>query len=490
MIDTVAHIKKVLALGSSAGDEAVPIMLVQLLAEQSSPLTSVFDHAMANEIYGALQEEFGFLQVVRMTGKPPNDQAMNRLAALYRWVVRQLREWTTDADPRNEKLIAILVTTNLFDGDSLFWSSLPQEFDNPALFAALEKLIGHFGTSFSTRGLGQPPIWESELIELFQTADKQQDWKTVVDLWRRIENPWLGNSFVTQVVRCLCSFAFDRLVAVLQAVKSTPSAVQLLSGLSAEQRFRLALGGGNPYLDLTATYLSLYSHFWAKPLSEADTAQLAQLLERTANDIDLWSKWMAAFNYYPQPNLQPALGRALASVPDAAVQVYVESLHLTPLPLRNVLSSARGAVASCLSIFRGCARPERQRLLWTLAHERWRQWRFDATDKNTHLFECTFSPLDYAVVGYACECMTDAEREAAIAELFNELKNLSDVWHESVTDFTSAWSRLISLFQPYAHARTIAETGGDWLVSDRVYFFYDPNTDYYLTMLSGMRANA
>ncbi len=486
MIDTAVHVREIIADASKGSEEAVPAALLERLAQESSPITAIFDGDAAQEIYGSLQEEFGFLQVIRMTGKAPGDEARSRLIALCRWAVHQLRDWTPNGDPRGEVLIAILVTTNLFDADDIFWSSLPQDFDNPALLAALAAMMSRFGTSFTSRGVVQPPIWEKEFIEHFQTADAQQEWKTVIDLWRRIENPFLSNAFVTQIVRCLYRFAFDKVTIALEAIKSTPNTMQFLAGLSAEARFRLALATDNPYTSLSAMYLSLSSQIWAKPLSEQDTALLTQLLVKVATDSELWVKWMAAFNYYPHPNLQPALGKALGSISDAALTAYVESLHLMPIPLRGGLASIRQTVATCLSVFRMYADSDQQRLLWTLAHERWRQWRFDAANRKAHLFECARSPLDFALVGYACDCMSETEREAAIAMLFDELKCLSETWHESISDFTTAWSRLISLFQPYAHARNIVATGGDWLVLDRVYFPYDPKTEHYLVMLSGM----
>jgi hypothetical protein len=63
-----------------------------------------------------------------------------------------------------------------------------------------------------------------------------------------------------------------------------------------------------------------------------------------------------------------------------------------------------------------------------------------------------------------------------------ELGQLDDVWHNSITDIVTAWNQLLSQFQPYARASEISKSGEDWLTESRTYLPFDPAKDTYLAM--------
>ena len=94
--------------------------------------------------------------------------------------------------------------------------------------------------------------------------------------------------------------------------------------------------------------------------------------------------------------------------------------------------------------------------------------------------------LDYAVVGYACECLDDAGRNKAMDLIRGELQVLDDRWHASVTDITTAWNRLLSQFQPYAHALHAISTGDDWLTENREYWPFDQSKEGYVIIKFGV----
>ena len=54
-------------------------------------------------------------------------------------------------------------------------------------------------------------------------------------------------------------------------------------------------------------------------------------------------------------------------------------------------------------------------------------------------------------------------------------RNLEDEWHPSITDLKTGWCRLLSQFQPYAHAVKVHEDGEEWLTETRTYSFFDLN---------------
>jgi hypothetical protein len=167
-------------------------------------------------------------------------------------------------------------------------------------------------------------------------------------------------------------------------------------------------------------------------------------------------------------------------VPEPAVRAYVDSIVLHVLPASP--DPNRRNIATCLQAFRAAATPERRCALWTLAHDRWSAWRFDQANPETHLFAVNWSQLDYAVVAYTSECLDQAERDANMNTVREKLGELDDLWHNSITDIVTAWNRLLSQFQPYAHSLQILKSGEDWLTESRTYLPFDPAKDTYLAM--------
>jgi hypothetical protein len=189
---------------------------------------------------------------------------------------------------------------------------------------------------------------------------------------------------------------------------------------------------------------------------------------------------MKIFTGYPALGL--SLGRALAEAPLAAIDGYVSSIRLYPKPVGPDVG--RRSVAKCLREFRATATPEQRRALWTRAHGRWLQWGFNQADPNQHLMAISWSDLDYAVVAYACECMDEAARNSAMDRIRAEVQTLENRWYTSFTDILTCWNRLLSQFQPYAHATFIASnTSEDWLPEIQSYFAFDPSANAYTHLM-------
>jgi hypothetical protein len=109
-------------------------------------------------------------------------------------------------------------------------------------------------------------------------------------------------------------------------------------------------------------------------------------------------------------------------------------------------------------------------------------WNFNQADPNQHLTEICWSNLDYAVIGYACECLDDAGRKAALETIGLKITTIEDAWHPSVTDLMSEWNRLLSRFQPYARASSIAGSGEDWLTENQTFLPFDKTQNWYAVM--------
>jgi len=144
----------------------------------------------------------------------------------------------------------------------------------------------------------------------------------------------------------------------------------------------------------------------------------------------------------------------------------------------------RKEVAECLHEFRS-AKLDRRQFLWELAHKRWLTWQFNRASHDTHLFAINVCQLDYAIVGYATECMDQVARDAAVEAIRGELQEVDGLWHQSVINVYTEWNRLSSKLQPYIHASMIATSGEDWLMEQKTYPPFDPKKDRYLALKYG-----
>jgi hypothetical protein len=335
---------------------------------------------------------------------------------------------------------------------------------------------------FSVRSIGQTPLWEQEAIARLNQADAQEDWKEIAERWHPFEPALLPDIFLRQAVRCLNHFDLAALVRTVENVRRTPLAMTLVKSLSATQRLRVAIASDNAFIQFSSAYTTVAKSPRRNDLAPEEAQLLTDLLIKVAGDHSRWTSWMHVFNRYPvrYPALQGPLGAALARAPDTAVGAYTDSIALS-------LSSdqSRQDVSQCLCTFRASATPERRKMLWTSAHQRWRKWAFDADDPERYMGKIEHSALDYPVVGYALECLDIAGRELALSEIRNDLTVIDDKWYISETQCLASWLRLLSLFQPYAHASNIAESEEDWLSATKIYRPFEPSKNPYVTMKFG-----
>ncbi|MDE2284694.1 MAG: hypothetical protein KGK33_08790 [Hyphomicrobiales bacterium] len=468
------------------GDVAEPTTLAAIVRGLAHPLQALQGEDQARELFEAFDRDFGFIHfsfsalpnTAKAQIQPLDEQ---RYASLLRWLVRGLRTWRRTEDPRYEKLVAALIVAQMCDSHQGLWSLLPNDIgDNADLFDDLARLVGSFAVAFNARPGAKVPIWEGEAVEEFKRADAAGDWVSVIRGWQQFRHQlFFANTLQTQAVRMLYRFSFKHLVAGLANLRQTPVAMQLATVLTIEQRLRLAIASDNPYVQIAVMYRTLTDDRRPQRLTDTDCGLLTDLLLKVANDAPRWGEWMKIFASYPALNLP--LGRALAKAPQAAIDGYVDSISLFPKPVGP--DAGRQSVAGCLREFRATAAPEQRRALWTRAYERWFQWGFNRADPNQHLTAISWSDLDYAVVAYACECMDEPALNRAMNSIRVELQTLEHRWHASFVDILTCWNRLLSKFQPYAHATFIANTSEDWLPEIRTYFAFDPSANAYMNVM-------
>jgi len=480
----IAHdvlIKSVVDEAAKLGPEEPPGDLIAAVNAESNPIQATYAGDKSLILHGALSKQFGLLVSLAAGGKPTAVADITRWAALVRWLLRELREWRPNSDPKRHKLAALMFTAACCDLDNQLWSSLPDGIErNSDLLSVLEKFIATATGSFSSRGMQLEPIWEKEVIERFKQADAAGNWETIGEMWHYVRDVLQPNLFCMQVTRCLYRYDPGRLIGALVGVKQITVAAQVLRVLPVEGQLAAGCKTANPYVEF-ACALETFTH-WRKKQRPDEAAQqlLTRLLLKVAADQPRWRQWMKVFNRYPvrYPAIQVALGQALAVMPVPAVEAYVDAIDLTISP-----DDGRELVAECLRAFRSSANADRAKLIWTRAYERWSAWQFGIEEDGKHITRMSFSELDYPVVGYVVECMGDKERDAMRNELFRKVTTLTDHWHASIVDCFTAWYRLLSQYQPYAHGEVIKKSGGDWLQTGHVIWPFDPQNEPYAMMM-------
>jgi hypothetical protein len=467
-----------------SGDVVEPAALLSLIAGIENPIAALSDHDKGNELFDAFYRDFGFIKMVRATKKPLNPAEHDRLVGLLRWLISELRQWRSDADTGGAKLAAVFVAAQACDWDNGLWNMIPADIGtNADLRDRLKALISSFSVAFILRDPTRTPLWEREAVESLKSAEAGNDWTAIASAWRSFEHAIFPNVPQIQAVRCLFRCGVTCLADALADLSQIAVGMSVASSLSTSEKLGLGVESANPYVQLSCLYQLLSDHRTPKqPLSIEQEQLLTKLLLKVADDCPRWAAWMEVFNAYPlrHPAIQAPLGIALADGPDSAIEPYVKSIVL--YPKQAPTDAGRQAVAACLSAFRSKASLARRTALWTLAHKRWTDWEFNRAESSQHIFNINWSELDYAIVGFACECLDATGQSDAMNVIISKLKVLEEDWYVSITDIVSAWNRLLSAFQPYAHAQAAIASGGDWLSGSQQYLPFDPAHNQYTVM--------
>jgi len=473
------------------GDVVVPAALLAAAEADPSPIAALADMGRCNALFNALTEGWDFIPLVRATQKQPTQDVRERLAGLLRWTVRALRNWHPDSDPRRAVLVSIFVITRYCEYAGPIWPRFPPEAANEDLLLHLSTMLPSLRLELSPWGFSRAPITEGEAIASFNRADEAGDWAALASQLLHIDLRMTPTTLTSQSVRYLQRFDQGRLESVATAVRQTTLMMQVLEPLTDVEACELALASSNPYCEFAAMYKSV------APLTRRDEPDdspercrvLSRLFVKVAQDDARWRQWMFAFNRYPQrfSRVSVPLGQALASVPDTALAPYIDSIELTAMSIENTAphltrGSSRGIVAEAQEAFHAMADQDRRKRLWSLAHDRWKKWNFGREDElsaSTGIMHCA---LDYALVGYAAECMSEGERRAALNDIRRQLSSLALRWFKSVVAFGEAKYLLLSHMQPYAHATT---QPNEWLAAND-YVPYDVNSDRYAALMLGV----
>ena len=474
----------VLQEAATGGNELIPGELIAAVLNQSEPIKALSEHDQGNLFFDEMRRQFNFIALLQVTEQHPSTEDLGRWVALMRWFIRELQEWRLSNDPKFHKLTILFVVSAYCDRNGDLWTTLPDGAEqNNDLLHTLERLIAGIRSDAVMRGLGREPIWEREAVKKLKEADTEKDWLTISELWPSFENSIIPNVFQIQSVRCLYRFGFTILVNALNSASQTILAMQFADSLAVGQRLTLGVASNNHYIQFGCVYQTFFHWPRTNQLSDKEQQLLKQLLFKVTHDQPNWEKWMHVFNRYPlrYPAIQQTLGEVLAIASESSINSYIESINLS-----TTCDGSRRLVAECLRAFRTVAQPDKAKQMWRLAYQRWMQWQFGLTSKDKYLFDIGYSELDYAIVAYVIECLSEKERNEALSKWTSNFHVAGNAWHNSLSDCITHWNLLLSQFQPYAHATQVAHIEESWLMEGKHYLPYDPQDERYLPMMFHM----
>jgi hypothetical protein len=430
--------------------------MLQVFAALDDPIASANDYDNMNSLFGALEQDFGFIHYAQHSDHQISAIDFECLVGLIRWLMDEFEQYRQQ-EPLTKNLVAHLATTAFLDQDRLFWRELAlQRGRCLGFFTALGRVLEGSRCSFNTRG-ARAPIWELEACGRFEAADAARDFVAIDELWKSLESALIPNFLLRQSALCLCYHDFPRLIAASAMVMQTSVASWVIDALPSTAKLCLAFLSESPWVRFAAIYCTVQSRRQRRFRPSAHRL-LVLALGRLAQDPEMWAQAMAVFNKYPvrYPALQPALGEALATAPLSTCDAYVDAIDI------GRGASGRDEIASCLRTFRTHATAEKREALFFRIFRRWAGVMVKV-DEDRHHHEPFSTELDYGVVAYLVDFSDNDGIIKGLESICAEIWGLESAWYRSESDCITAFNMLLSRLQPYYQALKVHEVGGDLL---------------------------
>lgn len=465
-----------LADASNPGLATGPRNLLVALAAIERPMELLTNWDDCHTLCSAFSDEYSFIQFARAGGMRPSVADMQKWSALLRWMLEELTSWDPASDPHQRTLAAVFVAGAMSDVDHELWNLLPNPFAaNPHLSGTLRAMLESCRVAIDAPLSIRAPISTKAAVDRFAAANAAKNWKEIDDCLESFGDYILAPLLQAQAVRILSRCGSNDLLDVISRIDEALLAVTFVDAIADENAcLALAASCASVHFEYAALRHAVARRKHPQPASH----RLEKLLTKMMADRDRWRDLMDIFNGYPvrYPRLQEALGSALASGPLEAMEAYVGAIQLNNVAFDD---PGRENMATCLRAFQAHANPNQREAMWRLAYDRWSAWDFERSDSDALLFEIRASLLDYAIVGYAIECLGSNTAAQACNDIVIKGLSLPQNWYSSESAMRTDWNRSLSSFQPFGHARHIlAGNNEDWLCTTRNYLPVDTQTEY------------
>ncbi|MEA2873863.1 MAG: hypothetical protein QOH67_3839, partial [Hyphomicrobiales bacterium] len=440
----------VLADASNPGPTYGPGDLLTAIAAIERPMELLSSWDRCQSLCSTFDHEYGFIQLARVAGVRPSNPDMKKWSALLRWVLDELSGWSANKDTQQRALAAVFIAGTMSDIDHELWKLLPNPFGmNQRLVEMLQAMLKACKVVIDAPLHVREPIFTKAAIERFSAANAVKDWKEINECLDGFGDYISASPLQTQATRILLRCGKDGFMSVLAGVDDALLATSFVGAIGDEDTcLELAVACNSQHFEFAALRGSA-NRRQSAPMGSAANSLLVKL----SADPRRWHDLMDIFNRYPvrYPRLQKALGRALASVPLAAIQ-DIAAIHLHDVAFDD---GGRDNVAACLRAFREQATRDQREAMWRLAYDRWSAWDFARSESETNLLQIRGSVLDYAIVGYAIECLDINTAAKTRSDILTRCLGLHQNWYVSATAMTTGWNRCLSSFQPFGHGEHI-----------------------------------
>jgi hypothetical protein len=463
-----------IAAAGRPGPMFAPNALEERLNGLDNPLGALIDHDAANEMFAILDEDLGYVWPVRQARREYSDDLAQKTAGAIRWLISALSAWRLEDDPKRARLAAILAVGARLDEGGALWPLLPDTIvENVALGGGLVDVLGRLDFRFGVAGWSRSPILHGEQLEQLNRAEAERDWAVLRHYAEGYADRAYGNVVLGQSVRILNRFFPTRIITAGQAVSNLGVALQFATTLSISEALSVATQSANALLAFAAVCRLFNKHDRVREIGPAQEDTLVALLWSFASDAPLWSAWMRAFAMYPNQTelMQRAIGRALSELGESELRAYIDAIYLQSSWV------GREDIAACFAAFADRVPLERRRTAWRLMFQRWSEWNFGEQEGHAALTAISLSNVDFAIVGYAVECLTAEDRESYISNCLDVVGRSEQVWHRSHLDHMRYVYRALSRFQPFGHARSCGLDRTRWLWSETSGYYPDQLDD-------------
>ena len=398
------------------------------------------------------------------------------------WLFQAMESFNSTCSSMPNKLFAILLTANAFRKIGLTWDTIPKNYFTRNFIHHIAKLLACIQYTFDSNGQ-EVPIWEREAVDDFMKADADCNWEAIESSWNIITPVIIPNRLFDEIVGCLNATEFgqkslavelDKINIILAIVEASNAMnnyqIATVATLCTSNRARFAL-----------IKSLVYNQPNNEPFKKDITDKLASIFRSIQTDHYEWEKWMQALNKYPVRTalLQPAFGKSLVNSTKEAKSAYLNAIELNTSD-----DECREAVSICFETFKQKAELFERQMMWQLSYMRWKAWNFDLTNKEKILTTSAVCSLDYAVIGYYVENLSEDELYQAQQSAAVTSSTFQNRWYKDHQTYNTAWLCALSKWQIIVYANRVRKGEKPWAWPLSTYRFlpFDPKTNRYAGM--------
>ena len=458
-----------------------PKLLLAALLGMKNPIICD-DEAEQIKLSDAHQADLGPVYHYSISEHPLSEAAWKVWVDRLAWLLQAL-EACQRQPPSTTTLLVILRVAAAFSSNLSIWERLPSDYLSNNLFSNMARLIG--STQYSVSTNGQPePIWEREVVDHFLQADAHCDWPEIENMWQTIFPAIEPDHVSAEATACLCAGkeGYRTLALALDMCTSILPIVNVANAMTPLQIGRIVIQVNTNRARFALVQSLTFNQPRHEPFQAETLENLAKVFRHIQEDDAEWLKWMRAFNRYPVRTklLQPAFGLSLVNSTRETKASYFEAIQLG-----TTHDECREAVTLGLSEFRKEASHQERQTMWTLVFLLWETWDFGINDANTPLTTVVISDLDFALIGYGVECLSDSALQQKLQKLTTELTTVQSNWYADRTAFDTAWYRALSRWQVFAYAAGVRTGQYKWEIPNKILVPFNPKVDRYASMSLG-----